>query len=175
MREVVTVLAEAVSCVRTSDRAKGIADVQRCIHTKVIPKHFTTQGAFNAHRVTAGWIVTPTTIRVSWLCYNKAVACSCAAFFAAGTVRILDDAVEDLAVKGVDDRKACDVTIAVEIRAWILWILLLVNLKDKEIQFVEEAICVEVTATLPTLHPAPWWIWGWGTLAQRCLRRVHQT
>ena len=48
--------------------------------------------------------------------------------------------------------------------------MLLVDLKDKEIKVVEEAISIEIAAALPTLHPAPWWIWGWGALAQRGLR-----
>jgi 2-keto-3-deoxy-galactonokinase len=74
LRERVAVLAETVSCVRTSDRADGVTEVQRCIHTEVIPKDITTQGAFNTHRVAAGGIVTPASVCVSRLSSNKAVA-----------------------------------------------------------------------------------------------------
>ena len=165
LRKVVVVFAKTIPRIRSRDRSVWITDVQCGIDTQFVPEHFATQRPFDTNGVAACRVVATSSVRIARLGSHKTVPRGCAAFGAARAIGFIDDAIQDLAVKCIDDWKAQDIAIPVEIGARILRILFLVDLKDKEVQVIKQAVGIEIASAVAAFNPASRRVWWRRTLA----------
>lgn len=67
---------------------------------------------------------------------------------------MVDQAKQNLPVKFVDKRKPDGIAVAVEVGAGVLRLLFTIELKDDEVDVIEQAVSAEVATTFSTLRPA---------------------